>query len=177
LKYSLETIESAQKTKDTVDIPLFYLRVGNVFKELNQPTEAIYYFSKVFKKAQTDGEKFDLLRVSASNISNMLIQNGKPEEALLFYKRAIALNPVKTGSLDYCTDQRTLGDIYFSLKQYEKAEKHYIQMLELNEKNSFADYFNLVSFLKLGDFYISQSKFAKAKEYTNRAMVQNSLKS
>lgn len=177
LKYSLLTLKSAQKTKDTTDIALFYSRLGIVFKELNQPEESIWYFSKVLKKAKSDKESFQLLRLSASNISEILIKTGKPQEALQFYLTAISLDPAKKGSFKYCKDQRALGDIYFSLKQYDKAERHYLRMLEPDDKNSFADYFNLVSFIKLGKFYISQGKFAKAREYIDMAMIQNSLKS
>ncbi|MGS2739623.1 tetratricopeptide repeat-containing sensor histidine kinase [Sinomicrobium sp. M5D2P17] len=177
LKYSLLAIKSAEKTSDTVDIDLFYLRVGTVFDELNQPFEAIQYFSKVLKKAENEGGNFYFQQASASRISKILMETGRPEEALEFFMNAIASNPVKKGSLQYCSNHRTLGDIYFSLKNYSKAEEHYLKMLETNEKNSFGDSFNLISFLKLGDFYIAQSKFAQAKEYINKALVHKSLKS
>lgn len=177
LKYALLAIKSAEQTKDTADIALFYLRVGQLFVELNQAADALPYFSKVQKKVEDEGGDFYYQRAAASNISNILIITGKPEEALQLYKKAIAVKPARPGSLKYSTDERTLGDIYFALKQYDKAEKHYQQMLESTDKNSFVDYFNLMCFIKMGNFYITQGSFAKAKVYINKALLHKSPKS
>jgi two-component system, sensor histidine kinase PdtaS len=177
LKYGLLAIKSALQTKDTADIGLFYLRVGLIFMELIQPMDALPYFLKVQKKAEEEGGTFTYQRAAASNISDILIITGKPAEALRFYQKAIAVNPANPGSLKYSRDERTLGDIYFSLKQFDQAEKHYLRMLECTDKTYFVNYFNLTGCIRLGEFYFTQGKFAKARDYLNKAVLNNSLKS
>lgn len=177
LRYSLLTLKSAKETNDTIDIPLFYRRVGQVFKEINHYSEAIKYFEIVLQKALTDGGKYRYLRFAASNIAILLTQSGEAKKALEFYQKTVLLRPVKYGSSDYCIDCQTLGDIYFSLKQYDKAEKYYVEMLNLNEETYNNDYFNLASYIKIANFYIGRGKFQKAKEYIVKELEQQTLKS
>jgi two-component sensor histidine kinase len=172
LKYSLLALKSAQKTKDTNDLALFYFRVGYIFMGLNQYDEALPYFKKV---GQYDSSKF-IQRAAAYNISKILFKSGKKDEALKSFKKNMALYPVKKESFESSGKESYLIDIYMWLQQYDKAEKHGLRMIEINEKNSFPEYFNFTGYIKLGDLYIAQGKFAEARKYINKAKLLKALK-
>ena len=177
LKYSLLAIKSAEKTNDFADITHFYFQAAHVYMALDQPKNALPYFSFILNKEDKVAKSFFIQRATASYIASILVKTGKPEEALNLYKKMMHEYPVKQGNLKYSTDELYLGNIYFSLKQYDKAEKLFLHMLEHNEKDSRADYFNLMCYLKLGNFYIAQGKFAKASKYIDKAVTQKSSKS
>lgn len=173
LKYSFLALKSAEESKDTTDMALFYRRIAEIYKGLTQYDEAIQYFQIALQRASTDEKSNAYLRSAASNIAELLTISGKPNEALTFYQNTISIQPAKYGSVEYLIDGRTLGDICFSLKQYDKAENYYLQMLASNTNN----YLNLMSYIKLADFYISQSSFTEANKYVSIANQQRTLKS
>ncbi|MEJ8819474.1 tetratricopeptide repeat-containing sensor histidine kinase [Lacibacter sp. H407] len=180
LKYGFLTLKLAEERKDTVDIALFYLRIAEIYKGLNQYDEAIQFAQISLQKVSAAENNYAFLRSAASNIAGLLTISGKPNEALRFYENTISTRPAKFGSIEYYIDGRTLGDIYFSLKKYEKAENHYLHMLALKEKmynNEYNDYFKLASYIKMADFYISQSRFKEANKYVSKASQQKTLKS
>ena len=177
LKYSFLTLRFAEERKDTTDIALFYIRIAEIYKGLNQYGEAIQFFQIALQKASTDENNYGYSRLAASNIADLFTISDKPNEALKFYQNTISTRPAKYGSVEYWIDGRTLGDIYFSLKQYDKAENHYLQMLASTEKMYDNDYFNLMSYIKMADFYISRSKFTQANKYVSKAFRQKALKS
>lgn len=177
LKYSLLTIKYAEQNKDSTDLPLFYHRVGMVFKELNQPGEALKYMQTGLQKTQQDGGYFFYIRLIASDMSNILCKTGNPAEALKFYEKTIAMKPAPPTSADYNVDGRILGDIYFSMKQYDKAEKYYLQMLDMDYNFSNYSYFRLTSYIRMGNFYISRKMYAKANDYIHKAIDYKALKS
>jgi two-component sensor histidine kinase len=177
LHYSLLAIKSAERTKDTTDIGLFHLRVANLFKDMGRPEEAIEYYRLTLQKSRNIPKNYNLLRYAHSNVATMLIQTGKPEEALLYYKKIMAENPAARNTQEYSIDQQSLGDIYLSLKENDKAEKHYLEMLNHDNNDSHTQGFDLIAFLRLGNFYISEKRFSKAKEFIQKAETSAALKS
>ena len=62
-------------------------------------------------------------------VGDMYAQIGKSNEAVQFYEKGVLMNPKNAEA------NRVLANAYFDTKQYEKAEKHYAIVLELDAKD------------------------------------------
>ena len=60
---------------------------------------------------------------------DMYAQIGKSDEAVQFYEKGVVMNPKNAEA------NRVLANAYFDTKQFEKAEKHYAIVLELDAKD------------------------------------------
>lgn len=176
LKYGLLAIKSAEQTKDTTDVCLFYLRVGEIFMTLKQPADALPYYSFVLNKTIKSPDAIYYQRAAASSIANVLFILRKPG-SLEIYKKAITENPAKRGTREYNMDLYYLGNIYFELKQYDKAEQLFLRMLDTKEVGDLGSISNLMVYHRLGSFYISQHKYEKARTYINKSFADKSHQS
>jgi two-component sensor histidine kinase len=169
LKHALLAIKYAEQTRDMADIATFNWEAANLLVILGHASQSIPYFEFLLKNREEDNYNFYFRRGAAVSLSKALIQTGKHQEAVSLYRKIMADYPPTEGSLESRTDEYYLGDIYFSLKQYDEAEKLFLRMLTQNGKSPESESFDLMCFLKLGYFYLSQGNFEKVSEYIEKA--------
>jgi two-component sensor histidine kinase len=166
LRYGLAAIESAQATHDTTSIGGLYSRTATVYMELKQLPEAKRYFQKALINLQQ--HELNMMYVSGK-MAQLLIAQHKPQEALASFRAYVQAYPAH--------DQRTLmyqaiylADCYLALKQYERAEHYYLQLLSLAKSGIDDDISKSEIYRMIGQFYLLTRQYNKARLYLSQAL-------
>ena len=168
IQYSLASIESSKTTKDTQDLPLFYGRLGLIYDEINQYKDGMKYHQKAFRQYQLTNNRLMMQNITLHITLNLLAQN-KPQDALAFCLKTIKAYPPDNPNGRYAI-ARSLAESYKALKQYEPAEKYYLEMLRLEELRPIKD---INVYLSLANFYITVKQYSKARRYLDKATILN----
>ena len=133
LKYAILAVESAQQTKDTTEMTLFYMRFGVIYRELGQYNNAITNFKIALEwckhKQGIDDNYYSYYSVNLLGyIAIIMAKSGSPQEGLNFYIENIATFLPK-GNRYKTVELRILGELYMLLKNYSVAEKYYLEYL------------------------------------------------
>jgi two-component sensor histidine kinase len=164
LFYALETVKSMEATGDSASAGTFYYRLGRIYSELGQVEKGIeWYIKSCDKKSNVS---FYTCLFAARGLTSI----GKSEEGLAFAQDAIKRNP-PTNTQEKAYVVMTLGDCYAGLKQYERAEKYFLEMirydLELNTKD---DYSAMLNF-DIADFYMDRKRYPSAEPYLKKILT------
>jgi two-component sensor histidine kinase len=166
LRYGLATIESAQATHDTSSIGGMYSRTAALYMELNQLPEAKRYYEKALANLRQN--KLDMVYV-AGEMARLLVAQHKPAEALEAFRAYVRAYPAH--------DQRNLlyqamylADCYLALKQYERAEHYYLQLLTLTKSGIGDDITKSGIYRIIGQFYLLTKQYDKARLYLSQAL-------
>ncbi|WP_022823678.1 tetratricopeptide repeat-containing sensor histidine kinase [Hymenobacter norwichensis] len=166
LRYGLATIENAQTTHDTVSIAGFYSRVAALYNELGETDQALRYYQKVLRNNQlTHSSEV----ATAGDIAGVLIQQGKPQQALDFYLRT---TKGKT-SLEPRVHAQRLATLYVALKRYPEAEQQYAKVLALPKSKPLSDMSRMYLNQTLGQFYLLTKRYGKARGYFQQALQES----
>jgi tetratricopeptide (TPR) repeat protein len=166
LRYGLATIENAQATHDTVSIAGFYSRVAALYNELGETDQALRYYQKVLRHNQLT----HLSEVgTAGDIANVLVRQGKPQQALDFYLRTTR---GKVGP-DQRTHAHHLAALYVALKRYPEAEQQYNRLLALSQSKPLSDMNRMYLNQTLGQFYLLTKHYGKARGYFQLALQES----
>ena len=164
LFYALETVKSMEATGDSASAATFYYRLGRIYSELGQVEKGIEWYRKSCEKRSNIS--FYTCLFVARNLTTV----GKSEEALAFAQDAIKNNP-PTNTRDKAYVAMTLGDCYTGLKQYERAEKYFLEMIRydemLNEQNDFSAMLNF----DIADFYMDRKRYPSAEPYLKKILT------
>ena len=71
---------------------------------------------------------------------------------------------------DQIADAMLLGDLYRQMKLYNKSEEAYLHAVSLNRKQALT---NVALYQEIGQLYIEQKQFSKAKIYLDKAWQTN----
>ncbi|MDY6862340.1 MAG: tetratricopeptide repeat protein, partial [Thermodesulfobacteriota bacterium] len=93
------------------------------------------------------------------NLGSFYQEQNRPEEAEVFYKKVIGMKPDHEGA------HFNLGNIYFSVKDWEKAKKEFLWVI----KNSDNDTQKYESLINLGVIYKGNNDIEKSLEFYNLA--------
>tara|TARA_B100000029_G_scaffold184558_1_gene182144 strand:+ start:294 stop:923 length:630 start_codon:yes stop_codon:yes gene_type:complete len=123
---SLEILKNIVIKKDKTYSPLSLFLI--VDKNLEGNKEVILgYFDKVLSIGGLEKEDLNLLRLKKA----IFISNTSNEQDMLDL-----LNPIiNSNSVWKSQSLKFLGDYYFSLKQFKKAEQYYLILLEYDDDN------------------------------------------
>ncbi|UOQ68322.1 tetratricopeptide repeat-containing sensor histidine kinase [Hymenobacter volaticus] len=166
LRYGLATIETAQATHDTISIEGFYSRVAALYNELEEPDKALHYYQKALRNNQlTHSSEV----ATAGDIANVLVKQGKPQQALNFYLRT---TKGKTG-LEQRAHAQRLATLYVALKQYPQAEQQYAKVLALSKSKPTSDMSRMYLNQTLGQFYLLTKQHSKARWYFQQALQES----
>ena len=171
LKYSLATIESAKLTNDTASLSFFYLRTGGVYKDLNQNGDALVYYKKALPYFQ-DLNQINLIYNTAYLISEVLLKQGKPQEALTTIQNIYKTNPAQDGNARRF-QAKALAPIYEGLKNYGLAEKYYEVLLQEEQNRNKNDISTINTYSKTAAFYLKVNKLNDARILLSKGMALN----
>ncbi len=123
---SLEILKNIIIKKDRTYSPLSLFLI--IDKNLERDKEVILgYFDKVLSIGSLEKEDLNLLRLKKA----IFISNTSSEQDMLDL-----LNPIiNSDSVWKSQSLKFLGDYYFSLKQFKKAEQYYSILLEYDDDN------------------------------------------
>ena len=123
---SLEILKNIIFDKDKTYSPLSLFLI--IDQGLEKDNNAILnYFDEVLSISNLESEDLNLLRLKKA----IFISNTSKEQDMLDL-----LNPVINSESIWKTQSlKFLGDYYFSLKQYKKAEIYYSTLLKLNDES------------------------------------------
>jgi len=163
LYYSLKSIETMAQTKDYSREGNFYGELAQVYQELGQRENSIYWYRKTIRAREKTTLPQRYLFRTAGFLAHELIAQKRPKEAL---NEILALesrhqpdNQVNVGTLSqikaYC---------YEAMGQSKLAEYHYLKMIHLYEKNTFRELLAIARF-DLANFYVNQGRYKKARPY------------
>ena len=92
---------------------------------VTQPNGALADVQTKLDKANNEPTNF----AAQMQAGDMYAQIGKSDEAIKFYEKGVVMNPRNAEA------NRVLANAYFDTKQFEKAEKHYAIVLEIDAKD------------------------------------------
>jgi two-component system, sensor histidine kinase PdtaS len=160
LFYSLEMVKMLEKSGNAVLIELPYQTIGKIYLDLGKLELSIEYLKKA---GSIVSSKYESLDASAlKNITKAYIGLSMPQDALAFL-----MENAKQGRYDDVNSRRliaeSIGNCYFEMKQYNKAESFYLESLQYGKKSSYMS--KLISYVPLSKLYVVTKQYGKAKPY------------
>ena len=160
--YGNEMIKSMEATGDSeVVAQTFYYRMAKIHELLGQTEQCVYWYKKAYAKGN------DANLVSQGRA---LIKLGRAKEALSFVLNFIKRSP-PVKPTDKAFIATTLGDCYDALKQYDLAEKYYLEMIHWDRlMNAKSEHTALVD-LTIGKFYVNRHRYREAEPYLKEILT------
>ncbi|HEX8532182.1 MAG TPA: tetratricopeptide repeat protein, partial [Cytophagales bacterium] len=98
LHYQLASLKSAQAAGDTVDLSPIYYRIGKVYRDANQLSQALEYYRKSLSiRESTKAPTLEILK-AAREIHSILLLVTQPEEAQAFLETMLRRYPARTAA-------------------------------------------------------------------------------
>jgi two-component sensor histidine kinase len=168
LLYSIKAINNAKVTGDSSALSHFYIGLAHAYHELGQTEKSIEWYQRALEKFQTDHFlKPNLYRV-VGYLTRELIEAGRNKDALTFLSDIRSETPPYS-ILDKEIAAKSMGDCYNALKQYERAEKYYLEMIAWDEKLQIGGISSEVYDI-IGNFYIERQQYDKASIYLKKIL-------
>ncbi len=175
-----KAIELAQESDDTVSVIKCFITVGDVYSVLLNYDKAIGYYKEAFELNQG---KQNALAISAlSRIGNRLMDKGREAKdtsfmlsAISSYLKARTIAALSGNTPQYINSYVSLSDAYNIFGKASGNEHHLyeslnysMQSLQLAQAANLANYQG-ISYLNLGEVYLSLNKTIKAIHYFEMA--------
>jgi two-component sensor histidine kinase len=166
LQYGFLGIESTQAIRDTAMLFTLYTRIAVIYRNTNQPVEALTNYKLSLEYAHHLKNKSDILRI-ASNVAAMLNKQHQPQQALAFFLSEVHSYP-PSSYLEQFTTAMALTSCYNAIRKYAVAEKYEAQALSLiktgrvfanDNAQSFATYLNI------SELCVARQQYAKARKH------------
>jgi two-component sensor histidine kinase len=168
LYYSLEMIKSVQATDDTARAYGLYLRIADVYKNLNEDDKSRYWYNRAL--ANENGAKNPRFFYDINNsLIGLMIKEGKIKEALAFLLNLIKKRP-PIDEVEKLTVATRLGECYSLLGKDDLAEKYYQQAVTIAEKES-DKHDGLIANKRMADFYFSHKRYVPAGIYLHKVLA------
>jgi two-component sensor histidine kinase/tetratricopeptide (TPR) repeat protein len=172
LSYALETVKSMQATADSASAGYFYGRLAGVYKELGQFDKSVEWYKKSVAYFQQSAElalHSPMYRYN-SQLVRALIRQKKEKEALhTLLNTQHKFPPVRLA--DKQAVAISLGECYTALKQYNLAEKYYLEMIAWEEKMNQGNTFTFDVYYLMGEFYLNRRRYDLAGHYLSKALT------
>jgi two-component system, sensor histidine kinase PdtaS len=166
LYYSLEMIKSIQATGDTVVAFGLYLKMANIYNNLNEYDKSKYWYNRALINGAKDPRLFYTIN---NSLIAVMLKEGKKKEALDFLLTLIKKRPPPYPD-DKVPLVARLGEIYSLLGKDELAEKYYRQAIFFAKKTLWK-YTELAADKQMADFYFSRKRYDLAGIYLHKALA------
>lgn len=169
LKYALQSVELAQQSSDVRQLIASWKELGTAYYEdpgneyLNEALEA-YIKARVLFTDKLNIQQFDIQSPESLHYMEVLVTIGsicltrnQSREALENFEAALHIAAANNFADTQAFCHKELGILYQNLRQYSKAENHYItaqRLMESNSRNTNEDeHINYEIELQLADLY------------------------
>ncbi|GAB3786298.1 hypothetical protein GCM10028818_49460 [Spirosoma horti] len=169
LLYSILCVESMNKTKDTLSAASFYGDLAQMYIEVGNYKKGIEWYKKSLEKWKQERLPNFALYHAGGVISQDLIKQKKPREALQLITNLVREIPTNTFIQKACVAQN-LAYCYDALKNYSLAEKYYLETLSWYARNNMNSEASQQAQKDIGAFYLKHNEFAKAGSHLREAL-------
>jgi two-component sensor histidine kinase/tetratricopeptide (TPR) repeat protein len=164
LAFGLMAVRAAEARKDSsLTMCTIYNRVGLTYYGLGQYKQAKTYFQKSLAIALKHKNNAYILHL-VGNLSDLLLQQHKPKEALRFLRQKSQQYPPTTAESQLLVDFR-LVTIYAELNQFALAQAYCDQTLQLLAKKGIGSLGRARIYQAVINFLIKSGQFQQARRY------------
>ncbi|MVM41813.1 tetratricopeptide repeat protein [Spirosoma sp. HMF3257] len=164
LAYGLMAVRAAEASKDSsLTLCTIYNRVGLTYYGLSQFKQAKIYYQKSLAIALKYNNNAYILHL-VGNLSDLLLQQRKPREALNFLRQKSQQYPPTTAESALLVDFR-LVTIYAGLNQFKQAQAYCDQTLELLANKGIGSLGRARIYQAVINFFIQSRQFQQARRY------------
>lgn len=144
-------------------LPVAYYYAGRVYRDLNDAVKALKYFQKAENALADMGGSYSFEDKLHSQKGYLLIRQDLYAAALREFDKAYKYTVERkdTNGIFFCL--RDKGEVYFAIKQYEKALEYYNKALEVAKISHNTDLVAEVSMQK-ANLYLNKGDLHKAKD-------------
>jgi len=143
-----------------------YIGLGNVYYYQDSIDEAEEIYIKAIDLLEKTGETSAAMTAGIfTNLGNIKFMQEDLEGANNFYFEALKIYSTIGNNMGICISSYNIGEVFYRLKNYSKAEEYFSNTLSLGKEiNSIDDIEYALE--SLSDVYKAQNKFQKALEYS-----------
>jgi two-component sensor histidine kinase len=178
-KYRMEAVNSMEESADTALADYYYSKLALVYSDLGMYPESVTWIKKAMKILQQRSRLEDFYG-DLSLLIYDLITEGRPEEALVFLRNV--RKEVPPINLAQKVDMNDMfGHCYKALKQYDKAESYYLEMMRVYNVTNFNKNFYTTNkqmvtdyiyyYETMSEFYVFTKQYQKAGPYLNKILL------
>ncbi|MEP6748858.1 MAG: histidine kinase dimerization/phosphoacceptor domain -containing protein [Bacteroidota bacterium] len=179
LYYALAAKNSLEAANNVSMAGVIYSQLADAYNALRETDKALQWYKIALTKLLDYKNEYEFPLVS--QITHLLLEKGKPEDALNFASAYLeSSEPVRL--IDKEIVAGVYADCYNALKQFNKAEKYYLQMIALDnevalhlKKTTQAQRGNVITgaqaYYNIGKFYVEQKKYDSARPYLHAATL------
>ena len=175
LFYSLQCIESMNRTGDTVSAASFYGNLAQMYFELGRYRQSNDWYRKTLAKWRQEGLPNYGMYSAANIIVRDLIDQHKPQVALKLINDLVAqiptINFIQKGSV-----AQSYAYSYDALKEDKLAEKYYLEAMMWYMKANHDFEMSRKAQLEVGRFYVERNQFKKGNFYVRPLLVDSTKK-
>jgi two-component sensor histidine kinase len=166
LRYGLAAIESAQATRDTTSIGLFYDNAATLCNELGQTARAVAFHRKALLHAQQTNNAY-LGLISSGRLALLLITQHQPEQALAQFRAGIrSIHLTEADSFRY---SQYLAECYMALGRYSFAEQQLLRFVR-HPALVRGKIDEIALCQSLGKLYLATKQYKKARKYLQQSV-------
>ncbi|AUD01146.1 tetratricopeptide repeat-containing sensor histidine kinase [Spirosoma pollinicola] len=175
LFYSLQCIESMNRTGDTVSAASFYGNLAQMYFELGRYRQSNDWYRKTLAKWRQEGLPNYGMYSAANIIVRDLIEQHKPQEALKLINDLVTqiptINFIQKGSV-----AQSFAYSYDALKNDKLAEKYYLEAMRWYIEANHDFEMSRKAQLEVGRFYVERNQFKKGNFYVRPLLVDSTKK-
>jgi two-component sensor histidine kinase len=176
LRYGLAALKNSQDNHDKDNRSFYYLELGYLYHDLNQPNDALESCEKALQyisKKDPDKDAFNALSLAV----NVLLEQNRTTEALLNIEKFVKATPPRSlRSVAMVTLFK--AQCYIALKRYPLAGKQialaekYLSVIERSADPVFQnESYRMGVYQVAGELYTATREYSKARRYFDK-MVQ-----
>ncbi|RYG42101.1 MAG: tetratricopeptide repeat protein, partial [Chitinophagaceae bacterium] len=169
LMYAMMTVESMNKSQDTLLAANFYGDLARMYLEVGNRERSIEYYSKSLQKWRDERLPNFAMFKAAGYISREMIRNGDPRQALMLIEDLQKDIPPITSIQRACVAQHR-AYCYDALGQYDLAEKYFLESLKWYAQTRMDFEVTQEVQQDVGRFYVNRKDFKKAAPYLTKAL-------
>ena len=179
LFYRLELIKNMEATADTARADYYYAKLALVYSDLGMFDQSL---TNILRSIQIlkQRSKFEDFYGDLSLVMYDFISEGKAKEGLAYLQKSVKEVPPQNLAQSVDMNEE-FANCYKSLKQYDKAEQYYLEMIRLFKITGFnKDFYSANSQMvtdyiyynqTLGQFYLLTKQFQKAGPYIDKLLL------
>ncbi|GAB3942365.1 hypothetical protein GCM10028805_06890 [Spirosoma harenae] len=164
LAFGLMAVRAAESVKDSsLSMCTIYNRVGLTYYGLGQFNQAKFYFQKALAIALKHANNAYILHL-VGNLSDLLLQQDKPQQALRYLQRKSQQYPPTTAESQLLVYFRFVS-LYTELNQFTQAQAYCDQALDLLAKRGIGSLGRARIYQAVINFFIKSGQFQQARRY------------
>ena len=175
LYYALAAKNNLEANNNVSMAGVIYSQLADAYKALDETDQSLQWYKIALNKLVSYKTEYEFPVIS--QITHLLLEKSQPTEALTFISTYLRSNDA-VRLIDKEIVAGIFADCYNALKQFNKAEKYYLQMIELDnevqshlKKTTQAQRGNIITgaqaYYNIGKFYVERQKYDSAKRYLN----------